>query len=1296
MTTAEVLFELHRRRQGYLFKGPTQNWCQPEGRNPDETDLSNKGCFKYEKCDLLTEEEKKTAWKDLSMGQKENLRKINCYRATLHKSNNSIDQPDTTWDETYLEERKKTPWVGNPFGIRNKNAPDISEKLRQKKYQEFKHRDIRPCSRGGCITPEMRKEARIADNEWQNAEACPFYFRATDELFSRFEKNISRFAQCFVTQKEVFNLLRDNKYISSASLFRDTAGSQNIFWYPYFSGYSFVQMLCLPNDSLLYSKADTLQRPDPGWTKVSPPLRWHATTAKRLSQAHSQANLAMFTKCEGNSDDHLTPKYMEQRILDVCDGYASFALLTWILACRKKSDCLNVNRDDICSWEYEKAEVLYSKLHEVGFTHQLNNNLSLSKEDLKIVRKSSIMEDMKLLGLIGADNKETAKFTHLITWLKKPEKYHDKDLQALIGRMDDQHSIKCKIIAKGEVSTDELLDIFTEFVNNKLEQDNNWNYSGISVLNPPLHIIVRAYLETPIRWCFIPANTELNNDQIKVTSGIILLIEDSLKSKAYEPEIEEGKNDLLKRVTTIFPLLSAINAIEEQNLRDELEKKEREALIEKERFAKQSAVSQVMARNMSHNIGSHVMNSLINTTYLENFSSGKADLKGYQPELDLEETEQHVFSQLARFNNYIKCRMDYLSDISFGTPIMQTSKSVFTDVFSELDKVRLLLDNISGLGDGFPYKIKFLVKKDGGQFKPLTSITDFNLAFPNDVLGIQAFYNIIEAVIRNTAKYAENKPRVTEIIVRFSNISDAEKEMLSETQYQEAEKLMCVEIYDTVDLSVTADKTSKYNKRIKKGEYPDLDSANEELINNIETGKEYDIPFINWLVFQQNKKLNMGLLDSSSYRLRNESLGLIEMSASAAYLRKLDIDLIDDKKYKLKQDNGILTQEEELSILKAIKVEEEEKHHLGYRFYLLKPQQVLIVLKKIDTITKTRRELLRKNGIEIITIDKFRKHVCDSSGVFAHEFLIYQGLEKETININNKDEKVLEYFSTSFSIRKIKLTDTLLSILKTGTANKIVDKCWTFWGSMFAPPFEEFLITGSNKEESDCIVLLDHLYSSKDRNRYIKNNFEAFYVEAITSNAMIRLPGVSNYIKELQNPDELLNYYLYKIQDNKRLQYQIAEGAFYEVLIIDERIQMFSTQEYMGVKYGELYEKMKVILPPCEINLSEKEFTSKENAYFETILKSQEGRNKPFIIVHYGLLERNFNNQISKSVAIHDYLNKLSKNYYVIVTSGRGTPKELPRTIRFVNHSAIINAFINLRLKYVITQLVFSSRKPLI
>ncbi len=206
--------------------------------------------------------------------------------------------------------------------------------------------------------------------------------------------------------------------------------------------------------------------------------------------------------------------------------------------------------------------------------------------------------------------------------------------------------------------------------------------------------------------------------------------------------------------------------------------------------ATRAAISQVMARNTSHNIGAHVMNKLIGSIRelaLFLFDDTKTnykstELKSLHPDVEnklvdnpwikkvlatfdaeaqkvrdcdkrnkILEERQNFFDEALKneINNYVKCRMDYLADISFGTPLMQTNKYAYEDLFKRLDEVRLLLEHISGL-DSFKYKIEFT--KNG---EPLTTDKDLLVAIPNDILGTQAFYNILENIIRNTAKHSD-------------------------------------------------------------------------------------------------------------------------------------------------------------------------------------------------------------------------------------------------------------------------------------------------------------------------------------------------------------------------------------------------------------------------------------------------------------------------------------------------------------------------------------------------------------
>ena len=161
--------------------------------------------------------------------------------------------------------------------------------------------------------------------------------------------------------------------------------------------------------------------------------------------------------------------------------------------------------------------------------------------------------------------------------------------------------------------------------------------------------------------------------------------------------------------------------------------------------------------------------------------------------------------------------MDYLADISFGTPLMQTNKYAYGELFKDLDKVRLLLEHISGLSD-FKYKIAF--KKDG---EPLNDTNDLLVAIPNDILGIQALYNILENIIRNTAKHSSTKPDITTFTVNF--IDDIEKAGLkvADNKTEIANTLnefIAVEVYDNIpiektdeDLNLTDEDKKEFNDK---------------------------------------------------------------------------------------------------------------------------------------------------------------------------------------------------------------------------------------------------------------------------------------------------------------------------------------------------------------------------------------------------------------------------------------------------------------------------------------------------
>lgn len=702
--------------------------------------------------------------------------------------------------------------------------------------------------------------------------------------------------------------------------------------------------------------------------------------------------------------------------------------------------------------------------------------------------------------------------------------------------------------------------------------------------------------------------------------------------------------------------------------------------IETAKQAIRAAISQVMARNMSHNIGSHVMNKLIDAGYLEKFCSYSNCLKSYKPNSDFKDAIDHrAFKQLAIYNNYVKCRMDYLSDMSFGTPLMQTSKNMFEDVFRPLDKVRLLLENISGLSN-FEYNIQFKKGND-----PLSERNDFPLAIPNDVLGNQALYNIIENVVRNTAKHTEKPDSfLTEFTVRFKDISQHQLAILDEATRQQAQSLMCVEIFDNINLS------NKALKEIVLGNDLELDNFFLDIRIAINE-TSYALPYIDWLLYQQNNKINQSIL-SENNQLRASSLGLIEMEASAAYLRKIDLNLIDDDDYEVTYNNRLTNSNGKLNVLKAVRIFNGAECYLGYRFFMLKPQEVLIVsdiFKEEENLSKTGE--LRNHGIWLITKDEFLKHLLDNNGVYNHQFVVHDDLDNLEIEVKEQAEKVkaIKYFKTSLSLRILKISQNEISELAIKEAKEIMEECWERWDT---ENYRTLPVV-----ENRYSVFLNHNPDMEFQKAVTSNTY--FYIDCLSSNAQSKLPGFSG---------NLTDYLFDIVSQNSTIRKQIGESIKTKILVIDERIQESLTKEHLkGVSIGELFDQIGIEVPYKinSVNLSEssfkKEISEKIIEVIENyILKSknavsfnQVNSERDFVLIHYSILERMFNGSADRSLTISEYLIKWSNQINIIVTSGRGTPEGLPKNVRFINLSSVLYAFTELKSKYFINYILHSSRK---
>ena len=673
-----------------------------------------------------------------------------------------------------------------------------------------------------------------------------------------------------------------------------------------------------------------------------------------------------------------------------------------------------------------------------------------------------------------------------------------------------------------------------------------------------------------------------------------------------------------------------------------------------------ASVAQVMARNMSHNIGSHVFSNLIsNDAYSRltdrNILKAKAYVSPWDTEMEYPKEQVQIYKshsgnfQLSYFNQYLKSRMDYLSEVTFGTPNMLTTKYMYSDVFRELDRVRILLNYISGI-QGFKYT--FSLKCNG---VVLENKNDIAIAFPSDVLGNQAFYNIIENVIRNTAKHAFHiKQEVVTFTIEFNDVKDHPEHY-------------CVEIDNGI--------------------------------------VERDI---NELVKKQNERINSSVLDKEN-NLRSHSLGLLEMKASAAFLRQVDIAKVDSYEYHFDDKDGFTNKHDNIILLKAIN----KNGRLGYRFLLQKPEEFLFVGEW--DVDELKKDELLNCGIRFIEPDDFI--IAMEEGIsFAHPFLLYH---------ENAPDEVKELLSdvsdckTLLSVRKLKVTieeeKAILDIIDRTDYKEVVEilkgVVWKMYyentiAKELKNPNNEYMkirkAFDPSKEKdsgfvSNQVVFLDHGDIDTHNKGWTQakenDSFEA-WIENLSSRTSAKLPDFGRY--SMGDGEPVRNYLKnIKKEGTIRLGFEIFEAYHNKVLVLDERVQKFSWENYEGSSNGSntpipcsaLFESTNVLIP--DTPLDPNAFDEKHIGEIEKFIA--DNMDKAYILIHYGILERMYGNE----AFITEMLNKWADgSKRLVVTSGRGAHSlTLPPSVCFVNLSSVLYAFTENRNKYIINNLINQSRR---
>ena len=327
-----------------------------------------------------------------------------------------------------------------------------------------------------------------------------------------------------------------------------------------------------------------------------------------------------------------------------------------------------------------------------------------------------------------------------------------------------------------------------------------------------------------------------------------------------------------------------------------------------------SAVAAIMARNMSHNIGSHVLNSV-------------------------SVTPQNLV-EMQNLTKYVQQRMDFIAMITSEFPSWTFPARFVWDIMSWFYKQSLILDYIAE-GEGLRaydftkngsqknrLKVKVILKKIGEK-KPIdiTALKDGNfedvwVAIPGGIIGFQAIYVILEGIIRNSAKHGwvqKKKNNLKNLEITIEITDDPEKDYVT------------VFVGDNIE-----------QEGINKG---NADTPPSEYVNKDE---QKDWP-IHW---KMNKKIIEPLIKTTG-EIAPENWGIKELKIAAAFLqRNFNILQVSNESIFFKQNGESFTG---LIKAKAVpKKEDKNSYTFGYEFAIPKPKEVMI--------DKNLKPLEGKNG----------------------------------------------------------------------------------------------------------------------------------------------------------------------------------------------------------------------------------------------------------------------------------------------------------------------------------------------
>jgi|GEM_PF-3596446 len=710
---------------------------------------------------------------------------------------------------------------------------------------------------------------------------------------------------------------------------------------------------------------------------------------------------------------------------------------------------------------------------------------------------------------------------------------------------------------------------------------------------------------------------------------------------------------------------------------------------ETQKHGTKAAMTAIMARNISHNIGSHVI-SYWNTELQERLKSAEStpdkryfkekQIVGYSEGEAMIKTSKELFQ-------YIQHRQDFVAELATSIPSSEMSLDLGNDIFNPFiapieEKYGETVSMDSNLEKCISAMLGYIAKSEHinmhGKIELITGdLTNTMASIPNGLVGVHAVYSILENFIRNAAKHCkgviQNGKRMIRIEVKEPDNSNWKEDYLAVT------------IWDWRENSCEKKTIEAYKKFLPGG-------GEESAFSNA---------------------------DGS---LKPGGWGIKEMLTSANFLRKKTPEDL----YKYINNPEYIT---EPPLLEALcdnhanckgkkcarnKYEGEYKGKFGIRFYLRKPKDLAVVINNNEKTCFTFGDngLAKNSNFAIKRFNNYREHIKDIS---SYNMVLVKKEDAEKNKLSNKpalpcrikpftnskngkdnNEKYLELYE-EFIKETFELGNNNLPL--------------PYYAEWNADKLKRYFDYNDNAENGK---FLGHLSDPKNVRQGVESLLHGKYIQPVSG-------GYSTKAK-LTTIDNIEDDYIYR-----QVFLELAEAVFVKILIVDERISDWAKKEFTRFKaangdgkkfnalkknndYYVLYNKdilkgMKIyVIDIDKENISWDSLRSKLTDWlklkeYNKAKKNGEKLNlADFFVIHQGVLDK----LNDKDNGNKNYDKKLMESIncrWQVIDSGRGVPEKEKLTryskARFVQISALQKLLENFD-KHGLVQTLFSARRPLI